>query len=79
MFFDYSTFFMINDFFKKSKPFCRICRANLWTGFYIIGAFFMNELIDNSSVIGQKGESQNGCFKKTKDVKFSKKRTFLNP
>ena len=25
------------------------------------------------------GESQNGCFKKTKHAKFSKKRTFLTP
>ena len=33
----------------------------------------------NSSVIRQKGESQNGCFKKTKYVKFSDKRTFLTP
>ena len=32
-----------------------------------------------SSVIRQKGESQNGCFKKTKHAKFSKKRTFLTP
>ena len=30
-----------------------------------------------SSVIRQKGESQNGCFKKTKHAKFSEKRTFL--
>ena len=29
------------------------------------------------SVIRQKGESQNGCFKKTKHVKFSEKRIFL--
>ena len=28
-------------------------------------------------VIRQKGESQNGCFKKTKHAKFSEKRTFL--
>ena len=34
---------------------------------------------DTSSVIGQKGESQNGCFKKTKHVKFPEKRTFLTP
>ena len=27
----------------------------------------------------QKGESQNGCFKKTKHAKFSEKRTILNP
>ena len=29
------------------------------------------------SVISQKCESQNGCFKKTKDAKFSKKQTCL--
>ena len=33
--------------------------------------------IDNSSVIRQKGESQNGCCKITKHTKFSEKRTFL--
>ena len=27
----------------------------------------------------QKGEAQNGCFKKTKHAKFSEKRTFLTP
>ena len=31
----------------------------------------------NLSVIRQMGESQNGCFKKTKHIKFSDKRTFL--
>ena len=30
-----------------------------------------------TSVIRRKGESQNGCFKKTKHIKFSEKRTFL--
>ena len=34
---------------------------------------------DNSLVIRQKGESQNGCFKKTKHAKFSEKLTFLTP
>ena len=33
----------------------------------------------NSSVIRQKGESQNGCFKKTKHVKFSEKTNISNP
>ena len=28
---------------------------------------------DLSSIISQKGESQNGCFKKTKHAKFSEK------
>ena len=32
-----------------------------------------------SSVIRQKDEYQNGCFKKIKHAKFSKKRTFLTP
>ena len=31
----------------------------------------------SSPVIMQKGESQNGCFKKTKHAKFSEKQTFL--
>ena len=30
-----------------------------------------------SSVIRQKGESQNGCFKKAKNAKISEKQTFL--
>ena len=34
---------------------------------------------DISSVIRQKGESQNGGNKKTKHAKFSEKRTFLTP
>ena len=33
----------------------------------------------NSSVIRQKGESQNGCFKKTKHVEFSEKTNISNP
>ena len=36
-------------------------------------------LASMSSVIRQKGESQNRCFKKTKHAKFSEKRTFLTP
>ena len=32
-----------------------------------------------SSVIRQKGESQNGCFKKAKHPKISEKQTFLTP
>ena len=33
----------------------------------------------SSTVIRQKGKSQNGCFKKTKHAKFSGKQTFLTP
>ena len=32
-----------------------------------------------SSGIRQKGESQNGCFKKVKHAKISEKQTFLTP
>ena len=32
-----------------------------------------------SSAIRQKGESQNGCYKKTNRAKFFEKRTFLTP
>ena len=36
--------------------------------------------IDNkSSGMRQKGESQNGCFKKAKHAKMSEKQTFLTP
>ena len=35
--------------------------------------------VDKSSVIRQKGESQNGGNKKSKHAKFSEKRTFLTP
>ena len=34
-------------------------------------------IIFNLLVIRQKDESQDGCFKKTKHVTFSEKRTFL--
>ena len=40
--------------------------------------YFLQKL-QKSSVICQKGESQNGCCKKTKHAKFSEKRTFLTP
>ena len=36
-------------------------------------------LSNYSLVIRQKGESQNGCFEKTKQAKFSEKRTSLTP
>ena len=43
--------------------------------------YFCNWFCDmiNYSVIRQKGESQNGCYKKTKPAEFSEKRTFVTP
>ena len=35
--------------------------------------------VNLSSGIRQKGESQNGCFKKAKHAKISEKQTFLTP
>ena len=40
---------------------------------------FLYYYYQNLSAIGKKGESQNGCFKRTKHVKFSEKLTFLTP
>ena len=43
---------------------------------------YVQQKNDNSSVIRQKGESQNGCFKKTKHenkTNFPKKKHFLPP
>ena len=41
------------------------------------GSICFQEIFLILSVIRQKGESQNGCSKKTKHVKLSKRRTFL--
>ena len=38
---------------------------------------YVGKLKTSLLVIRQKGESQNGCLKKTKHAKFSEKRTFL--
>ena len=37
----------------------------------------MLDRVLNMPAIRQKGESPNGCYKKTKPVKFSEKQTFL--
>ena len=42
---------------------------------YLVVAHFTHH--QHASVIRQKGESQDGCFKKTKHTKFSEKRRFL--
>ena len=47
--------------------------------FFVVSSIFLKWMGNKykTSVIRQKGESQNGCFKKTKHAKFSEKRTFL--
>ena len=56
-------------------------RVKNFAGHYSEGALVLAKKTTTSyaSVIRQKGESENGCFKKTKHVKFSEKRTFLTP
>ena len=39
----------------------------------------LHSFLPNTSAIRQKGKFQNGCFKKTKHVNSSEKRTFLTP
>ena len=49
----------------------------------VLFEWFENNLLksnaDKSSVIRQKGESENGCYKNTKHDKFFERRTFLTP
>ena len=49
------------------------CLESSWA---VFNRVFMN---NKATVIRQKGESQNGCFKKAKHAKFSEKRTFFTP
>ena len=48
-------------------------RKEAWRGSILI--FHFNTITEILSVIRQKDESQNECFKKTKHAKFSEKRT----
>ena len=63
----------INDSFFLVKD-TNVCNYADETTFYAY-----NSNLHNSSVIRQKGESQNGCFKKTKHAKFSEKQLFPTP
>ena len=62
-----------SDTLQKS---CNICCQFLKFCLTILGCY---SLKGESSVIRQKGESQNGFFKKTKHAKFSEKLIFLTP
>ena len=63
---------------SKEFTFKVYCALNF---FFSCNIFFSETLVHNnsSSLIRQKGESQNGRFKKTRHVKFLEKRTFLTP
>ena len=62
--------------------------VNQLTGFYVMGGLVVKRLTCFfhcwlgwliSSIIRQKGVSQNVCYKKTKHAKFSEKLRFLTP
>ena len=61
-------FYLVVRFLKTLSHMSR----SLVISWYCISYKFLQYI---SSVIRQKAESQNGCFKKTKQVKFSKKAT----
>ena len=67
--------FLLRNFLKK----CNISVQYTSVFFLRLSYLAPVSLRYNSSVMRQKGESQNGCFKKTKNAKFSEKQTFLIP
>ena len=64
----YESFFKFVIFLSGDANLNSDLNANLNPGIY-----------SNLSVISQKCESQNSCFKKTKHATFSEKQTFLTP
>ena len=57
-----------------------LCNIFLWIKFYKVLIWLRDRRQISLQIVGnkaEKGESQNGCFKKTKHAKFSQKRTFL--
>ena len=73
----------------RAEPFSKSSRFKFYVQFKYIIVFLCSSFrviqrvcyTQNSIslVIRQKGESQNKCFRKTKQAKFSEKQTFLNP
>ena len=66
----------------KSLKFCKIPVLKVANISFHKKSHFMNMVKKNfsvSPVIRQKGESQNGCFKKAKHAKMFEKQTFLTP
>ena len=66
---------------------CKICskliRMTTITSFWCLYCYLWTDFSQmkwgNSSVIRQKGASQNGCYKKTKQAKFPENPAFLSP
>ena len=80
---------MLNEkeWYDSLFSFTGLKQSVFWQWIFTLNSIFCSRsklvasfcLLSNSSVIRQKGESRKGCFRKTKHIKFSKKRTFLTP
>ena len=66
---------------QKRKVNINIPKTSKQYDLSVIAKTFMrkNLALHILSVIRQKGKFQNGCFKKTKNGKFSEKQTYLTP
>ena len=72
-FFDFSISSTLLSLRSSPKSVFGVCNSINLKFFTRLRTFF------SWSMIRQKGESQNGCFKKTKHAKFSEKKKFLPP
>ena len=72
-------FISLNDVFLIQKSTFSICSEVYICCKYRREKFRICYCVNKSSAIRQKGESRNGCYKKTKHAKFPEKRTFLTP
>ena len=80
---------MLNEkeWYDSLFSFTGLKQSVFWQWIFTLNSIFCSRsklvasfcLLSNSSVIRQKGESRKECFRKTKRIKFSKKRTFLTP
>ena len=55
-----------------------VAKTILLTCLSFLNGNILNDF-DSVSVISQKGESQNGCYKATKHTKFSEKKKYIFP
>ena len=55
-----------------------VAKTILLTCLSFLNGNILNDF-DSVSVISQKGESQNGCYKATKHTKFSEKKIYIFP
>ena len=72
-------FILLNEVFLIQKSTFSVCSEVYICCKYRREKFRICYCVNKSSAIRQKGESRNGCYKKTKHAKFSEKRTFLTP